>query len=54
MFSTLRTRFAIWRDYRETIYRLSLLDRRILADAGIDPRRLRARARAAAEAARRC
>jgi uncharacterized protein YjiS (DUF1127 family) len=47
MFSTLRARFAIWRDYRETVHQLSLLDRRILVDAGIEPGRIKARARAA-------
>lgn len=47
MFSTLRARFALWRDYRETVHQLRLLDRRILVDAGIDPRAIKARARAA-------
>jgi uncharacterized protein YjiS (DUF1127 family) len=50
MFSTLRARFALWRDYRDTVYKLSLLDRRILVDAGIEPGRIKARARAAVAA----
>ncbi|HVY50106.1 MAG TPA: DUF1127 domain-containing protein [Devosia sp.] len=53
MFSTLRSHFAAWRDYRETVYQLGLLDHRILVDAGIEPGRIRARARAAAIARHR-
>ena len=37
MFAQLKNRFALWRDYRQTIRELSALDRSILADIGFDP-----------------
>jgi uncharacterized protein YjiS (DUF1127 family) len=48
MFEQLRERFAIWTTYRETVRQLGMLDRRILADAGIRPSEIKSRARAAA------
>jgi len=49
MFEQLRTRFAHWRSYRETVRQLNGLDRHMLADAGIDQRSIKARARDAVE-----
>jgi len=48
MFERLRERVAFWNTYRETVRQLGLLDRRILADAGINPKDIKACARAAA------
>ena len=53
MFERLRTRFAQWQAYRETVYQLGLLDRHALLDAGVSPDAIKARARAAARVAAR-
>jgi uncharacterized protein YjiS (DUF1127 family) len=52
MFERLKTRFAQWQAYRETVYQLECLDRRTLLDAGINPTAIKARARAAVRARR--
>ena len=52
MFERLKTRFAQWQAYRETIYQLEFLDRRTLLDAGINPAAIRERAKAAVRAKR--
>ena len=52
MLERLRTRFAEWQAYRETIFQLECLDRRTLLDAGITPASIRDRARAAVRARR--
>lgn len=48
MFERLRERISFWATYRETVRQLGMLDRRILADAGIRPSEIKSRARAAA------
>lgn len=48
MFERLQERFTIWTTYRETVRQLGMLDRRILADAGIKPSQIKSCARAAA------
>jgi uncharacterized protein YjiS (DUF1127 family) len=45
MFEQLKSRFADWRQYRRTVRQLTHLDRRLLADAGIEPDQIRERAR---------
>ncbi len=35
MFERLTNGFALWREYRETLFKLRALDERILADNGI-------------------
>ena len=55
MLEHLRNRFDSWRIYRRTVYELSLLDRHILADLGLDHpslKAIKARAKAATRAAR--
>jgi uncharacterized protein YjiS (DUF1127 family) len=37
MFERLMNRYARWRLYRETLFQLQRVDRRILNDAGIEP-----------------
>ncbi len=43
MFEFLRERLATWRAYRETLSRLQALDDHILADAGFERGKIRAR-----------
>ena len=50
MFAQLKSRFALWRTYRDTVRQLSALDRSILADIGFrepSPSAIRACAREA-------
>ena len=49
MFERLRYRVAVWRATRDNIRHLSWLDDRLLADAGIDRRGIKACAKASAE-----
>ena len=50
MFERLKTRYARWQDYQQAVRQLEWLDRRLLADTGIEFRDIRSRAKAAAEA----
>jgi len=55
MLEHLRNRFVSWRTYRRTVYELSRLDQRALADLGLDRPTLPAiRARAGAAAREVC
>ena len=49
MFERLKTRYASWQSYRQAIRQLEWLDRRLLADTGIEFRNIRSCAKAAAE-----
>ena len=40
-------RFALWREYRQTLFELSMVDDRILADNGIGRHEIRRRAKGA-------
>jgi uncharacterized protein YjiS (DUF1127 family) len=47
MFARLTNRFALWREYRNTLFELSLLDDQILKDNGIARCDIRRRAKGA-------
>jgi uncharacterized protein YjiS (DUF1127 family) len=52
MLDHLRNRFAVWRAYRKTVFELTGLDRRMLADMGLESpslRDIKARARRASQ-----
>jgi uncharacterized protein YjiS (DUF1127 family) len=49
MFERLKTRYVQWQGYRQAVRQLEWLDRRLLADTGIEFKNIRSCAKASAE-----